>query len=119
MIDYKIRYIEFNNKIDDFVFDFEEKNALLGLFLSSDVTPFEDWIKADFDKVLSGESQYEEVSGNVCFVEISPTITKVYNNLIDDDDEYYNTCCEVDTKELRLLIEEWCEELRDFKRNYK
>lgn len=32
-----------------------------------------------------------------------------------DDDEYYSVCCEVDTKELCQLIEEWCEKVREFK----
>lgn len=116
MINYKIRYIKFNNKIDDLVFEFEEEQKLLSTFLSSDVTPFEDWIKADFDKVLSGESEYEEINGNVCSVEISPLTTKIYNMLIEDDEEYYTGCCEVDTKELRQLIDEWCDKVREFKR---
>ena len=31
------------------------------------MSPFEEWIKSDFDRVISGESEYEEVNGNVCF----------------------------------------------------
>ncbi|MGN0495043.1 MAG: hypothetical protein ACI4GW_02330 [Lachnospiraceae bacterium] len=86
--------------------------------MGSDVRVFEDWIKADFDKVLSGESVYEEVNGNVCCVEITPETTKVYDNLIEDDEEYYSTCCEVDTQELRQIIEEWCEKVRKFKNEH-
>lgn len=116
MIKYSIRYIKFRGEIDNLVFDFNEEYKLLANFLSSDVTPFEDWIKADFDKVISGESQYEEVNGNVCHVEIRPETTKVYNELVEDDEEYYSTCCEVNTKELRQLIDEWCEKYHEFKR---
>ena len=92
------------------------KNAeTLNTFLCSDVRPFEEWIKSDFDKVLSGEIISKEISGNVCYAEINFKNTKIYNMLIEDDDEYYETCCEVDTKELRQLIDEWCDKVREFK----
>ena len=92
------------------------KNAeTLNTFLCSDVRPFEEWIKSDFDKVLSGEIISKEISGNVCCAEINFKNTKIYNMLIEDDDEYYETCCEVDTKELRQLIDEWCDKVREFK----
>ena len=92
------------------------KNAeTLNTFLCSDVRPFEEWIKSDFDKVLSGEIKKKEISGNVCCAEINFKNTKIYNMLIEDDDEYYETCCEVDTKELRQLIDEWCDKVREFK----
>lgn len=118
MLNYRIRYIEFNGKVDDIIFEFGEKQKLLSTFLSSDVTPFEEWIKADFDKVISGESDYEEVNGNVCSAEIGPITTKIYDNLIEDDEEYYASCCEVDTKELRQLIDEWCNKVREFKKEH-
>ncbi len=95
-----------------------ENAETLNMFLNTDIRAFEDWIKADFDKVLSGESEYEEVSGNVCSAEISPLTTKIYDMLIEDDEEYYASCCEVDTKELRKLIDEWCDKVREFKREH-
>ena len=91
-------------------------SEVLSSFFNSDVSAFEEWIKGDFDKVISGSSEYEEVNGNVCFVEIGPFITKIYDNLAEDDEEYYASCCEVNTKELRMLITEWCEKLREFKK---
>lgn len=111
-MDYNIKYIEYNDKIDDIFFEFKQEYKLLSTFLSSDVTPFEDWIKADFDKVLSGQSQYEEINGNICCVEISPDTTKVYDNLAE---EAMGNWCEVDTKELRQLIDEWCDKMHEFK----
>ena len=57
----------------------ENKYQILSTFLESDVSPFEEWIKSDFDRVISGESEYEEVNGNVCCAEISPKTTKVYD----------------------------------------
>ena len=81
----------------------ENKYEILSTFLESDVSPFEEWIKSAFDRVLSGESEYEEVNGNVCCAEISPKTTKVYDNLAEDA---MGNWCEVDTKELRQLIDE-------------
>lgn len=87
----------------------------LNLFLTSEVPHFATWIQAQFDEVLSGEKECIQWSGNICIYEIRPDITKVYNGLeLDNDDVYYGTCCEVDTKELRELIEEVGDKVRDF-----
>ena len=93
----------------------ENKYEILSTFLESDVSPFEEWIKSAFDRVLSGESEYEEVNGNVCCSEISPKTTKVYDNLAEDA---MGNWCEVDTKELRQLIDEWCDKVREFKNEH-
>ena len=93
----------------------ENKYEILSTFLESDVSPFEEWIKSAFDRVLSGESEYEEVNGNVCCAEISPKTTKVYDNLAEDA---MGNWCEVDTKELRQLIDEWCDKVRKFKNEH-
>ena len=93
----------------------ENKYQILSTFLESDVSPFEEWIKSDFDRVISGESEYEEVNGNVCCAEISPKTTKIYDNLAEDA---MGNWCEVDTKELRQLIEEWCDKVREFRNEY-
>ena len=115
MLNYKIKYIEFNGNVDDIVFDFGEGKDVLSMFLSSDVTPFEEWMKESFDDVLSGKIGTKTVDGNVCSAEISPTYTKIFDMLVEDEGEYYSTCCEVNTKELRQVIDEWCDEVRKFK----
>ena len=103
-------------KKERLLIEFREKEyELLSTFLESDVIPFEDWIKSDFDKVLSGKSEYEEINGNVCCVEISPKTTKVYDNLAEDA---MGNWCEVDTKELRQLIDEWFGKVREFKNEH-
>ena len=120
MIERKYKTFKLNNGKTDITILFNNVNnsEVLSSFLYSDVTAFEDWIKADFDKVISGESEYEEVNGNVCSAEIGPVTTKIYDNLIEDDEEYYTTCCEVDTRELRQLIEEWCDKVRELKKEH-
>lgn len=111
-MEYKIEEYKLENGIEgiSIIFD-DNKYRLLSTFFSSDVTPFEDWIKEDFDKVLSGQSEYEVVNGNVCCVEIRKNTTKVYDNLAEDAKGNW---CEVDTKEIRILIDEWCDKVRKF-----
>lgn len=117
MIKKEYKVFELNSGKKDITILFDINNhEVLTSFLYSDVLPFEDWIKSRFDKVVLGQSEYEEVNGNVCSAEISSSITKIYDNLIEDDVEYYNSCCEVDTKELRQLIDEWCDKVREFKK---
>ena len=113
----KVSYREIKiGKKERLLIDLDDKRyEMLSTFLESDVTPFEEWIKEDFDKVLSGQSEYEEVNGNVCGVEIRPIKTKVFDNLAEDG---MGDWCEIDTKELRYLIDEWCEKVHEFKTKY-
>ncbi len=111
-MNYRIEEYKLKNGIRDISIIFDEKYELLTTFMSCDVMTFEDWIKADFDRVLSGESEYEEVNGNVCCAEISRKTTKVYDNLAEDA---MGKWCEVDTKELRHLIEVWCDKVKELK----
>ena len=112
---YKIFELSNGKKEITVLFNNIVNSEILTTFLCSDVIPFEDWVKADFDKVISGESEYEEVNGNVCSAEIRPITTKIYDNLIEDDEKYNATYCEVDTRELRQLIEECCNKAREIK----
>ena len=93
-------------------FDDNSRYGLLSGFLLSEVHNFADWIKEHFDKVLSGKCESTTFSGNICDVEVTPSTTKVYD-LFDDNEEPYK--CEIDTKELRSLIDEWCEISDKFK----
>ena len=112
---YRIEEYKLKNGIEDISIIFDEKYQLLTTFMSCDVLPFEKWIKSGFDRVLSGKSEYEEVNGNVCCAEISPKTTKVYDNLAEDA---MGNWCEVDTKELRQLIDEWCDKVRELKNEH-
>ena len=66
---YRIEEYKLKNGIEDISIIFDAKYQLLTTFMSCDVLPFEEWIKSAFDRVLSGESEYEEVNGNVCCAE--------------------------------------------------
>ena len=112
MINYTIEEYKMKNGLSGLTAFFQDSNLqLLSDFLVSDVSSFEDWIKESLDKVLSKESDYEEINCNVCGAEISYRTTKIIDNLSDDDDDY----CEVDTVELRQLIDDWCEKVSEFR----
>lgn len=115
MIDreYVIHEITSNKKIISIICKYDNAETL-NSFLNTDVRAFEDWIKKDFDLVIAGEQETNVIDGNACHVEISPT-TKIYDLFAEEDEEYYGTRCEVDTKELRLLIDEWCNKIKQFK----
>ena len=115
MIQKEYRVIKIGTE-DELLIDFkDEKYELLSNFLESDVQSFEIWIKMAFDKVLFGGSEHEEVNGNVCCAEISFKTTKIFDNLAEDA---MGNWCEVDTKELRNIIEEWCYEVKKFKEEH-
>lgn len=103
---------------DLIMIDFEdEKCELLSIFLESDVLPFEDLIKEQFDKVLSGKSEYEKVKGNNCLTEIDPLTTQISFLWGESDEDDYSNCCNVDTRELKQLIDEWCDKVSEFRNN--
>lgn len=115
-IDYSVREILYNGKKDDIVFEFKSGYELISTFLSADVQPFSKYVIEAIDKVLNGESDYEELNGNVCGVEIHNDKTQIYDNLAEDG---MGNWCEIETTELRELVEIWCEKLKQFKEENK
>ena len=117
MLEYKLRIVKLYNGEEFLTIDFEnEKYEILSTFLEDDVTPFEEWIKENFDMVIEGKESKREIAGNVCGVEITLQKTMIYDMLAEDG---MGNWCEVDTKELRQLIDEWCEKVREFKAEKK
>lgn len=112
-LNYKVREIFYQGKKDDIVFDFEKKYELLTTFLSADVKPFSIYIIKALDNLLDGKSEYEEINGNVCGVKMHKEKTQIYDNLAEDG---MGNWCEVDTKDLRQLIELWSNKLKKFEK---
>ena len=110
---YEVYELADGSKHLNVIFD-DEKYDLLTIFLVVEVNAFRKWIKESFDKVISGRVQYEKFGGNICYTEITPDITTIYNSLSDDDEQ-----CEVNTLELRQLIDEWCDKVDEFKRTQR
>lgn len=93
----------------------DEKYKVLSKLLMLKVKnyPQKNYIDEEFDKVLSGQDNHLT---NICHfggckVEITPETTKVYDISAEDG---MGNWCEVDTKELRLLIDEWYDKVEKF-----
>ena len=94
------------------------KYRLVAQVLMSDIqgaSAWNDYYDA-IDKVLSGKSDYEELNGNVCGIEIHRDKTQIYDNLANDGKGDW---CEIETKEFRSLIDAWFTELKKFKTHTK
>jgi hypothetical protein len=63
----------------------------------------EPWLKL-IHKVLYGNSNFEECTGNNCTLEINKDVTMIIDNFNEDDDE-----CEIETSELEKIIKLWTE----------
>lgn len=61
------------------------------------------WLKL-INKVLKGESKYEEGTGNNCTLEINYNVTRIIDNYSEEDEE-----CVIETSELKKIIELWAE----------
>lgn len=90
----------------------EEKYRLIAEFLMFDIQGQDpQYVFEAIDNVLSGKSEHEELNGNVCGVMIHKKKTQIYDNLAEDE---IGDWCEIETKELRELVEIWCNELKRF-----
>src|SRR5579875_247482 len=79
--------------------------GLVTVFLFSDVQQSNaEYFLSAIDRVLNGEETYEEVSGNVCGLEIRRDFTRVIDTLADDG---VGDACEIETEELREIIVIW------------
>lgn len=118
--------MKFNYRFENIVFKsgnrrliiiMEERYQMVAQFLMSDIQGSNPgYVFEAIDKVLSGESDYEELNGNVCGVEIHKDKTQIYDNLAEDG---MGNWCEVDIKDLRELVDIWCKEVKKFKEQHK
>ena len=88
-----------------------EKIKLVETFLFVDVSAFGDWILEEIHKVLNEESDYGEVNGNICGLEIRKEMTTVLDNLAEDGKGEF---CEIETVELVRLINTWLDRRKEF-----
>ncbi|PHU34278.1 hypothetical protein [Pseudobutyrivibrio ruminis] len=113
MFEHSFRVVK-TGTFEELVMDFKDnKYELLSVFLESEVSNFGDWIKDTIEKVLSGEEEKQIIGGNCCVLEINRDTTKIYDSLAEDG---MGNWCELSTRELRDLIDYWCEKEREFKR---
>ena len=115
---YKIKKFTYHNGKEDLIIVMDdEKYRMVAQFLMSDIQGQDpQYVFEAIDNVLSEKSEYEELNGNVCGVEIHREKTKIYDNLAEDGMGHW---CEIETNELRELVNIWCNELKKFKAQSK
>lgn len=116
MIEYEYDELVYQDGDKDLIIQMKDaENEPVSIFLEADASQFEDWIKQEFDDVLSGKVECVEESGNATHYSIHKDKTRI--ELLfppNEDDEIW---CEVDTKELKNLVDEFCEKRREFKKS--
>lgn len=106
-IQFRKRLIDDGRGSPEMVFDVDKPYELVGTFLYVEAEPFGDTILAALDKVLTGVSQYEEFSGNVCSLQIRNAATAVVDNLAQGGK---GNSCQVGTGELKEMVLLWLAE---------
>ncbi|HEY4599985.1 MAG TPA: hypothetical protein VIG73_01630 [Cerasibacillus sp.] len=101
------------------VIEFTDPNrAIIGEFLMSDSQFVNKAIYRDVLAVLNGEKAHVTTSGNRCHLDIKPkqtVITDLYADMFADVDTY--PTCEIETHELKQLMDMWFKKLEEFKRD--
>jgi len=104
------------NSQKSLIMRFPEGMLPVQIFLGSDIQGHGVWELEYIDKVLSGESEYEEFTGNACYVEVRKDKTRVEYMFTNNETEEF---CEIETSELRELIEIWLKEVKEFYKKQK
>jgi hypothetical protein len=99
---YEIKFRETESGI---VVDVPDAISPVAILLMGDIQgSCQPWLDL-INKVLSGESNYEESTGNNCTLEINKETTKIIDNFsIEGESE-----CVIETNELKKIIELWAE----------
>ena len=113
MIEYK-EFVLKRGKKDIAVIVHEKNGEILSSFLYSDVSAFEVEIKKGINEVLSGLYTEYSMSGNATRLEIKGETAKVYDLFAEDEAEYIGTCFTISARELKNIVDEWCERLKEF-----
>lgn len=110
---YHFEEIKLANNSKSLVIRLEEEIKLVETFLIADIqdgASSYDWVTEKINLVLEGKSEFEEICGNICCLEISNTNTKVVDSLNPDES---NNSCMIETSELRKLIDIWVAKYRE------
>ena len=109
----KYRLITFPNGKNKLNVEFDDSNYdLLSAFFFSDYTSFGEWIDQIIEKVVTGQTEMQNISGNICELIITKNSIKVYDMLADDG---IGNCCEIATNEMIELMKEWRSEMEKLK----
>ena len=106
---YTFREIIFDDGDKELVIDFGDKDKdILSIFLCSEVEEFEEDVINTISKVMNGDSKYEKFIGNICRAEVYKEKT-IISDIFDENKPY-----EINTLELKQLIDIWLNKLDEF-----
>lgn len=88
----------------------------MSVFLQIEVRVFAKYILEKLNLVIEYGSEYEEFNGNICGVEMRSNYTRIYDNLAEDGKGNW---CEIETKELKELIDMWLDKCEKYTREGK
>lgn len=115
MIKYKFNEINVNNSKKPYKrldIEFKDKSKdLIAIYLITDVAII-DYKKViiPYNRALSGRSNKEIISGDICRLEITKETTKIIDIYKEDEDKNY---VEINTLELCNLIQIWCNKVNE------
>lgn len=97
--------------------DVPDEIFLVHDLLTSDIQETEAGIWLDLvNKVLSKESPYEEITGNVCTMEVKYDTTKIIFEYAEEGEENH---CFIETEELKNIFILWNEAIKNRYKNRK
>ncbi len=106
---YKFESVEMDNGSKLLVMRVDQSIYMVSSFLFSDIQGGSvQYVLDNIDKVLNGELEHMEMTGNLCDVNIYKDKTTIKN--LFDEDEY----SEIETTELREFVVLWGEETKRF-----
>lgn len=112
-MEYEIKPCLTSNGEQKLLFICNEESGNIDLLFNDDLLVFPDYIAEAFEKVVYGGSPFEEITGNVCSLEITPETTKIFNMLSGAPEDF----CQIETTELCGLMKIWLEKAAEFYEN--
>lgn len=117
---YQIREVILKNEHTErkrLVIEFDDPGqAIVGEFLMADASLLNFSVLEDLNKVLSGQSNYIESSGNRCSLEVRPDQTLIEDLFKDMFTELHPLpAYEINTSELKKLVMMWKEKVEKLK----
>jgi hypothetical protein len=93
----------------------EEKYSYIQFFINTTIYDKESgsWVLKGIDKVLSGESNYEEIGGDFFGIKVKKDNSIGYDLIAEEKDEIKESS-PMSTLELRNIISEWTEAIHKF-----
>lgn len=106
---YKIEKVKTNWGTEILTMVLPQEISVAASFISNITEDMSEWYLEGFNNVLSGEEEYQERDGEFFGSQIKKDFTKIYDMF-----KGINEFCQMETVELKELIEIWLNELHKF-----